>query len=353
MEQYEEILQRMEETYEQASGSKVKDVSEIGLRLRVLAGELYRLETSMDWLERQAFPQTATGAQLDLHGALRGVPRKPAEKAKGVVSFSRYLPISFDLVVPKGTVCATSGEPVVEYETTEEVILKAGTLTIDAPVEAVTPGAAGNAAAGYVTTLVSPPTGINYAANKEAITGGRDAEEDEAYRARILESYSLSSNGANGDYYRKMALEQEGITSVEVVPRSGGAGTVTLYVWGEGAAPSSQVISDLKEKLNEARELGVTVTVEAATQVPMNVHMEIQPSDGVDFDWAKEQVVQAVQAYGKTRQVGEAFYLADITKAALNAAPLVKVTYPDTMMDIEAISGYMITLDTINVEAIS
>ncbi len=120
-----EILQRMEETYEQESGCKVRDVSEVGLRLRALAGELYRLETSMEWLERQAFPQTATGAQLDLHGALRGVPRKPAEKAKGVVSFSRYLPISFDLVVPKGTVCATSGEPVVEYETTEEVILKA------------------------------------------------------------------------------------------------------------------------------------------------------------------------------------------------------------------------------------
>ncbi len=353
MEQYEEILQRMEETYEQASGSKVK--RRVGNRTAapgfgrgaVPAGDLHGL-VGTSGLSPDGHRCPAGSAR-----SFAGSSPEASGKGQGSCVLFRYLPISFDLVVPKGTVCATSGEPVVEYETTEEVILKAGTLTIDAPVEAVTPGAAGNAAAGYVTTLVSPPTGINYAANKEAITGGRDAEEDEAYRARILESYSLSSNGANGDYYRKMALEQEGITSVEVVPRSGGAGTVTLYVWGEGTAPSSQVISDLKEKLNEARELGVTVTVEAATQVPMNVHMEIQPSDGVDFDWAKEQVVQAVQAYGKTRQVGEAFYLADITKAALNAAPLVKVTYPDTMMDIEAISGYMITLDTINVEAIS
>ncbi len=83
--------------------------------------------------------------------------------------------------------------------------------------------------------------GINYAANEEAITGGRDAEEDEAYRARILESLGHSPNGANGDYYREMALDQEGITSVQVVPRSGGAGTVTLYVWGEDGAPSQAI----------------------------------------------------------------------------------------------------------------
>ena len=89
----------------------------------------------MEWLERQAFPQTATGKQLDLHGAQRGVLRKQAEKAAGVVSFSRYLPLSFDLVVPKGTVCATSGEPVVEYATTEEAVLQAGELTVDVPVE--------------------------------------------------------------------------------------------------------------------------------------------------------------------------------------------------------------------------
>ena len=158
-----------------------------GLRMRVLAGELYRLEASLDWLERQAFPQTASGEQLDLHGAQRGVTRGEAEKATGVVSFSRYLPLSFDLVVPKGTVCATSGEPVVEYQTTEDAVLVSGQLTVGIPVEAVVAGASGNAAAGYVTTLVNAPVGINYAANETAITGGKDPEDDEAYRARVLE----------------------------------------------------------------------------------------------------------------------------------------------------------------------
>ena len=199
MDKFEEILRRMEETYERESGCKIEDVSDVGLRMRALAGELYRLEASMEWLERQAFPQTATGKQLDLHGAPRGVLRKPARKAAGVVSFSRYLPLSFDLVVPKGTVCATSGEPVVEYATTEEAVLQAGELTVDVPVEAVVAGAAGNAAAGYVTTLVGAPVGINYAANESPITGGQDPEEDEAYRKRILDAWAHSPNGPNAD----------------------------------------------------------------------------------------------------------------------------------------------------------
>ena len=85
MESYEEILQRMEEEYEQQSNCKIADVSEVGLRMRVLAGELHRLGASLDWLERQAFPQTATGTQLDLHGAQRGILRKPATKVPASV----------------------------------------------------------------------------------------------------------------------------------------------------------------------------------------------------------------------------------------------------------------------------
>ena len=237
MDSFEQILQRMEAEYEEKSGGKVEDVSEVGLRLRVLAGELHRLGASLDWLERQAFPQTATGAQLDLHGAQRGVARRAASHATGTVSFSRYLPLSFDLVVPQGTVCATSGEPVVEYETTQDAVLEAGDLTVNVPVRAVVAGAAGNAAAGYVTTLVSAPTGINYASNQEAITGGRDPEEDDTYRRRVLDSIVRGGSGANAGYYQEIALAQPGVTLAQAVPRAGGRGDGDSLPVGRGRRP--------------------------------------------------------------------------------------------------------------------
>ena len=341
----------MEEAYEQESGCKVEDVSEIGLRLRVLAGELYRLDTSLDWLERQAFPQTATGAQLDLHGAQRGVTRREAVKAKGVVSFSRYLPLSFDLVVPKGTVCATSGEPVVEYETTVEAVLEAGDLTIEVPVEAVVAGASGNAAAGYVTTLVNAPVGINYAANETAITGGKDPEEDEEYRQRILDVYGHSPNGANADYYRQVALRQEGVTLVQVVPQENGAGTVTLYLWGEGAAPSKEVLDAVKAELDLQREIGVTVTVKAAQKAPLNVPVRIKVPAEVEFDWASKEVEKAVKAYFENLGVGEGFFVVDITKVVVNTVPVTAVGYPSSLVDMKGVKGYVIR-PTVTVEAL-
>ena len=52
MDSFEQILQRMEAEYEEKSGGKVEDVSEVGLRLRVLAGEVYSLTAAMDWPRR-------------------------------------------------------------------------------------------------------------------------------------------------------------------------------------------------------------------------------------------------------------------------------------------------------------
>ncbi len=353
MESYENILQRMEETYEQESGSQVETVSEVGLRLRVLAGELYRLETSLDWLERQAFPQTATGEQLDLHGAQRGVTRQPATKATGVVSFSRYLPLSFDLVVPKGTVCATSGEPVVEYETTEDAVLKAGNLTIEVPVQAVVAGSSGNAAAGYVTTLVNAPTGINYAANESAITGGKDQEEDEPYRQRVLDAYGHSPNGANADYYREIALGHEGITMVQVIPRASGAGTVDLYVWGEDDVPSQDVMDSLQAELEQQREISVTVSVKAAQKVPMGIPVKLKVPEEVDFEWGVAETQKAVTAYFDTLGIGDGFLLTEITRAILNAVPAEAVEYSSALFDMDGVAGFLIRPSSVTVEELA
>jgi len=133
LESLDGIYERMRGAYAQASGWEPDAVSDTGLKLRVLAGELYRFGARLEWLERQAFPQTADGEGLDMHGAQRGVARRGSRKAQGVLAFSRYIPISFDLVIPKGTLCASSGEEAVEYETTEEGILAAGEVTVSVP----------------------------------------------------------------------------------------------------------------------------------------------------------------------------------------------------------------------------
>ena len=237
MESYQGILTRMEEAYRAETGQEVTAVSDLGLRLRVLAGELFRLEGELEWLGRQAFPQTAWGEELDLHGAQRGLPRREAAQAAGVLTFSRYLPLDFDLVIPAGTVAASGGEEAVEYETTEEATLTAGELTVDVPARAVAGGAQGNAASGYINTLVTPVSGIDYVVNEAAFTGGEDREPDDSYRERILAAWTRRAASGTAGFYEELALSVEGVTLAQAVPQEDGPGTVGLYLWGQGPLP--------------------------------------------------------------------------------------------------------------------
>lgn len=353
METYEQILSRMEQAYERESGHKAEDVSDTGLRLRVLAGELYRLRAEVAWLERQAFPQTAAGEWLDRHGNQRGVARREAEHAKGTLTFTRYLPLSFDVVIPAGTVCASPGEDPVEYETLEDGILTAGELNVDVPAQAVIGGVEGNAAAGYINSMTTPPAGMNYVTNKAAFTGGRDREPDEEYRARVLAAYAQLPNGANSAYYRDIALSYEGVGAAGVVPRANGAGTVGVYIWGKDGPPEDKTVSGLAKEFSRLREIGVTVTVQAATAQSVNVGIRCKLKSGADLSQTVEAVKQAVAACFAGLSVGSPVYLTDLERAALNAAPVTKLEFFPSTRDVPASASVIPVLGTVTVEEIA
>ncbi len=340
----------MREAYQRESGHSAGDVSDTDLRLRVLAGELYRLRAEIAWLEKQAFPQTASGEWLDRHGIQRGVARREAVRAKGSVTFTRYLPLSFDVVIPKGTVCASSGEDPMEYETTEDGVLKAGELTVDVPAQAAVGGPAGNAAAGYINTMTTPPTGVNYVTNKQPFTGGREREGDEEYRARVLQAYTDLPNGTNSAYYRDVALGWAGVTAAGVKPRVNGAGTVGVYVWGENGPPGDSVLSGLEKEFSRQREMGVTVTVMAAAARPVNVTLRMKLRPGTDAEKACGDARQALEQYFAGLTVGSPVYVLDLQKAVLEAVPAVKLEWGTTLRDVGADPGVIPTAGEIQVE---
>ena len=117
METYDEIYRRMSEKYTAESGFEIDPSSDIAIRLRVLAGEIYNAGCSLDWLKRQMFADTATGDNLDKLAAQRGIVRKPAKKAEGELIFSVNEPLDYPIEIPEGTVAATYGETPVRVYT--------------------------------------------------------------------------------------------------------------------------------------------------------------------------------------------------------------------------------------------
>lgn len=330
----------MEEAYQEKSGYRPEAVSDIGLRLRVLAGELYRAQEEVRWLRRQAFPQSAEGEYLDMHGAQRGVARRQAVHATGELTFTRYIPITFDIIVPKGTVCASSGEgEAVEYETTEDSVLAAGELSVTVPARAVVPGTGSNAAAGYINTMATPVTGIQYVSNRAAFTGGADQEEDGPYRERLLESFQQPIICGNLAYYEQLAKGFPGITSVQAVADADNPGTVLVYVWGEGAAPGEESIAALQAELNQKRELGTTVSVLAATSKTVHLYVRLALPAGMEFNPVKAQVEALLKQWMLKRQVGDPVQAGDIFRLVLAEVPAVKVEMNPSMAGCEAAVG--------------
>ena len=314
METYEGILGRMQAKFEELAGYPADDASDIGIRLRVLAGEVYSLAAAMDWLERQTFAQTAQGEALDLRAAERGIARRGAAAASGTLTFARAKPLWYKAAIEKGTVCAVPGEGGARYVTTEAASLPAGSTEVTVPAAAERPGRAGTAAAGAVTSLITVPPGLETVRNNTAFTGGADAESDEDLRLRLLQSYKELSNGTNAAFYREQAMRDEGVFSVGVAPKENGPGTVSVYLGGRGAAADGGTVQRVRALIEELREINVEVTVAAARAVAHPVTVKIAPRAGYSLAAASAAAEAAVRTYYAGLSVGE-----PARAAALNA----------------------------------
>lgn len=99
----------MKNKYELLSGAQFDEASDIAIKLKVLAGEIYNAQTELEWFKRQMFAETATGSCLDLIAAQRGLERKSATKAKG-----KILALTVDGVAKAGAVGRYRGDGTVD-----------------------------------------------------------------------------------------------------------------------------------------------------------------------------------------------------------------------------------------------
>ena len=176
----DEIYGQMVQVFQQETGVTLAGDGDMAVRLYAVAAQIYALYVQADWVNRQCFPQTAEGEYLDLHAQLRGLERRAAVAAVGILRFEMEQAANADLTIPAGTVCMTAG--LIRFETTEAAVLRAGETAVEAPAAAVEPGAAGNVAAGTIRAMSVAPVGISQCTNPEGFSGGLDAESDDELR---------------------------------------------------------------------------------------------------------------------------------------------------------------------------
>lgn len=326
MKTVDEVYQEMAAVFAEQTGLETGAAGDLAVRLYAVAAEIWGLYHQAEWTRRQCFPQTASGEYLDLHAELRGVERKTAATASGTLRFSVQEPGETDRIVPAGTVCMTAG--LVRFETIQEAVLPAGEQYVDVPAAALEAGAAGNAAAGTVLTMAVAPAGIAACSNPAAFSGGADQEDDESLRARIMETYRRLANGANAAYYEQTAMAFDEVAAVTVLPRSRGVGTVDVVIATQSGEPGEELLEQVTERFQKAREIAVDVQVAGPEQQTVNVTAQIQAEKGRDTEAVIAAVKTAVQGWFNGTRLGK---------------PVLRARLGSLIYGVEGVENYVLT----------
>ena len=254
-------------------------------------------------MTRQCFPQTAEGTCLDMHAQLRGLERRAATAAEGVLRFTVDSAASQDREIPAGTVCMTAG--LVRFETVETGVLQAGTTQTDVRARALEPGSAGNVAAGTILTMAVAPVGVSRCTNPEAFSGGTDPEDDETLRARVLETYRRMPNGANAAFYQQGALSFEEVAAATVIPRPRGVGTVDVVVATAAGVPDAGLLEALTDYFEERREIAVDLQVRAPAMKEVAVSVQVAAAANKEAGQVYAAVEAALRSWFDGRRLGE------------------------------------------------
>lgn len=286
-----EIVQRKVDYYKSAfeeGNTKITDFnegSEARNLLEATSIDAYELRYWIDFMNRQAFPQTAVRGYLDILGVQFNCYRKSAIKATGYITFSTETVKSYDITIPAGTLIKTGGIDGVYFVTTEDVILTAGNLSVNAPIEADVAGDEGNVNTSTIDELPNPIDDLTVN-NTSETENGSDEEDDTAFSERILESGQGGQVGTEA-WFKSMAESISGVHDAKVISNPDGEDyNVKILVNGDITPTPTEVLNAVLALLTNGdnKVAGIKITVDSPNYIETAVTATITIVEG--YVWA-------------------------------------------------------------------
>lgn len=104
----EEIFENMKNIYAEKTGYEINETADMAVRMYAAAAQICSLYAYNDWVMKQAFPQTATGENLEYHAQIRGLYRNGGNKATGKITFGVDEQATSDLTIPRPVLYKTT-----------------------------------------------------------------------------------------------------------------------------------------------------------------------------------------------------------------------------------------------------
>lgn len=168
------------------------------------------------------------------------------------------------------------------------------------PVEAVTPGAAGNLPAGTLLVVPSQPQiRVTVGSSRQQggvvgdLRGGADRESDSDFRARLQMAFR-SRRGGTWESIRAAILAHPGVEYVEPQVVSPGV----VLVWIDSASQLSESsLRSIRQTLEQLRPVGVETTPVQLRRRYISINVQVLPRLGVDLDQLRAETLEAIRRF--------------------------------------------------------
>lgn len=287
-------------TYETLTQRTLQPADPERLLINLKTYALTLLAITINETAKQNLLVYAKGENLDKLAELYGVKRLPPKSAITTLRFSIDGPLSFDVVIPKGTKATPDGE--IFFETTEEAKIVAGQVSVEVQAVCTQPGSTGNGfSIGQINKLVQPLPYITKVENTTISMYGTDEEDDERFRERIRLSIERFTNaGSKEAYIYHTKTVHQDIQDVSVFSPSPGVVKV-VFLLKNGQLPDPQMIDLVEKHLSDekVRPLTDQVIVSAPTVVNYDINLTyyIHRKDSALVSQIQQRVNQAVQDF--------------------------------------------------------
>jgi uncharacterized phage protein gp47/JayE len=260
----------------------------------------YELRYLIDQMGRMFFPEDAVGEFLDNCGFYYKCTRKPSTNSNGELLF--YLEDeetkNYDIIISAATIISTDDEEGFEVETITDVTLPAGQNNILVPAESIEDGSEYNILQGKLT-LMNEEIDDLLVTNPEAFTGGIDAEDDESYRERILNSAEGLLPGSE-PWFKAMAENYSGVHDAFVFIKDEGYYNIEIIINSQRKPILDSFINDLMNFFysSENKLVGLNPLVKGAKLRYIDVSLSINVDQNFDPTTVSNNIKNDILAFG-------------------------------------------------------
>ena len=169
--------------------------------------------------------ETKTGLELDQFVGTFGFGRLQGKPAQGTVTIEVTTPLNQNYTIQKGTQFFTKNGTMsttnLYFAATQDIVLTAGTYSVDVPVKCTTVGTSGNVPPDSIT-FMGTMLGSSSCTNLQAMSGGVDIETDAELRHRF-ENTLLRNVAGTEDWYKALCLQNNNVSRAAIY------GPVSMY----------------------------------------------------------------------------------------------------------------------------